>query len=455
MNRNLLLLCFFFASVQQALSQLKPDSFVFRDDIDIDYNLSVRNNDTDKDSLKIVNVVKLGSNASKYTLTISSDSFLVQIFSADNSLDSSTFYYVTKHKNGSLDSTFVFFERKAVATTIYPGDCNKDNLVNHLDVFPIGIFYGKTGYPRNNSDTSIVFQPRKSQNWFFQTGGINASHADVDGNGIVDISDATKYQSNFGNAKGNYSPNLSGNSSTVQLKLSISDTIDLTSSTGKIQIPVLIVSPTIVNAYGIGYSYTIRVLNKSKAPFDSFYPHTKYLESTIWPDKLDLFVKDTISFREHVNVAKVRRNQANGDMDPQAGVIEVVTDEVLLGIANQKDLTYINILLKEVSLVDKELNTIPLTPISKRIYFRKAASSIQSIVNEKIMVYPTLIDDFYSIEKLSTKKISYTIFNSFGQVIESGVLNSNLNYLSANSWPTGVYYLKIDNNSEVVKLQKQ
>lgn len=455
MKRNLLILSIVICSFHLAHSQLKSDSFIFRNDIDIDYNLPVRNNDTDKDSLRIISFTKLGANAPKYTLAISTDSLIIHIFSNDNTLDSSSFYYTTKHKNGVIDSTIVFFERKAVSTQVYPGDCNKDNLVNHLDIFPIGLFYKKTGYPRNNADTSISFLPKKSQNWFFQTNGINASHADVDGNGIVDDQDLAKYQANFGNAKGNYMPNLSGNSPSVQLKLSIGDTVDLSSTTGKINIPVLIVSPTPINAYGIGYSYTIRVLNKSNAPFDSFYPHTKYFKTNIWADQLKLHVIDTISFREHTNVATVRYNQANGEMDPQAGIIEVVTEEVLLGIASQTDLSYINILLKEVSLVDNNLNSIPITPISKRIYFRKAASGIQSKVNDKVQVYPTLIDDSYSIEKLSAKPIDYMIFNSLGQVVESGRLTSTMNYLSAKSWSTGVYYLKINTNSVVIKLQKQ
>jgi hypothetical protein len=455
MNKNILLVCLLSGFFSSAYAQLKLDSFVFRNDIDVNYNLPVRNNDINKDSLRITTVTKLGSNASKYILNISADSLLINIFSTDITLDTGTFIYKTIHKNLSIDSTYVFFQRLSVANAMYPGDCNKDNLVNHLDLFPIGIFYNKLGYPRHLDDTAISFSPKKTTHWFFQSNGVNAAHADVDGNGIVNNDDKLIYQANFGNSKGNYTPLLSGVSSSVQLKLSIGDTIDLNSPTGKVNIPVLINSATKINAYGIGYSYTIRVLNKSNAPLDSFYPHAKFINTNIWDEKETIFVKDTISFREHVNVAYVRINQANGDMDPQAGIIEVVTDEVLLGIANQKDVSYINILLKEVSLIDKDMTTIPITPVSKRIYFRKAASSISSTILTTLKVYPTLIDEQFSIEKLNTKLENYTIYNTLGQEISSGTLTKIMTYIQASEWQSGIYFLKLESMPGVIKLQKQ
>ena len=86
-----------------------------------------------------------------------------------------------------------------MAGDVYPGDCNKDNLVNHMDLFPIGLMFGQYGSPRNLADTNISFGvPKKVNNWFFELRGINGKHADVDGNGWVDEQDLNHLKRNFG-----------------------------------------------------------------------------------------------------------------------------------------------------------------------------------------------------------------------------------------------------------------
>lgn len=454
MKKKLLAVAIIICQTIVVNAQLNNDTFVFRDDVNIDYNLYPQNNDVDKDSLKIISAVKIGSNASKYIITISSDSSYINVYSSDNTLDTATFYYKTIHRNTTIDSAFVYFQRKVLVADVYPGDCNRDNLVNHFDIFPIGQLYQKYGDPRNNADTNLSFTPKKVRNWFFQIGNLNAKNADIDGNGIIDNRDIAQLPRNFGNAKGNYNPILSTGSNTVQLRLSISDTVDLLSATGQVSIPILISSPAKISSYGIGYSYTVRVYNKSNFPPDSFYPHTKYIRTNIWDEKQTLFIKDTVSFQEHVNVAYCRNTFSNGDMDPQAGIVEIIVDEVLLGIAKPEDLSYVNILLKEVALIDNNYNTIPITPVSKRIYFRKAKSSINNSIPDKIKVYPTLIDNSITIERLSNQEESYTIYNSIGQQILKGNLRTKTTVLSELNWSSGIYHLKLDSTAQIVKLYK-
>jgi hypothetical protein len=456
MNRHILLILIFSSIVGAAFSQLKPDSFIFRNDIDVNYNLQVLNNDLNRDSLKIYSVTKLGANAAKYSVAISLDSLYLNIFSSDLALDTGSFIYNTIHKNSTIDSSYIYYKRVSVTNTMYPGDANRDNLVNHFDIFPLGVFYGKIGYPRHLDDTAVSFSPKNTTNWFFQSASINAAHADIDGNGIINEIDFVLYQTNFGKSTGsNYTPSLSGTSPSIQLKMSIADTVDLFKDTGRLFIPVLINSPTKLNAYGIGYSYTVRVFNKSTAPLDSFYPYTNFSRTNIWNDNQTIFVKDTVSFKQHTNVGYVRKNQVNGDMDPQAGVIEVVTDDILIGIANKQDVSYVNIILKEVSLIDKDMKTIPISPITKRIYFRKASSSIQSSIQSTLKVYPTLINESFAIEKLNAQSENYTIYNTLGQEMVSGKLAKIMTYIDANQWTAGIYFIKLESMPGVIKLQKQ
>jgi hypothetical protein len=249
----------------ESYAQLGKDSFAFRDDMNVDYNLYVKVNDINPSLLKIISVLKLGADTNLYALQISSDSNYINIKSTNTGLLSGNFQYKTLL--GTItDSTTVYFERKSMTGDVYPGDCNKDNLVNHMDLFPIGLMFGQYGSPRNLADTNISFGvPKKVNNWFFELRGINAKHADVDGNGWVDELDINQLRRNFGKDKGNYLPILSFASNDVKLSLSIPDTIKLNTTSSKLSVPIVITSPNKINAYGLGFSYTVQIYDKNSS----------------------------------------------------------------------------------------------------------------------------------------------------------------------------------------------
>ena len=434
-------------------AQLGRDSFYFRDDMNVDYHLLVKLNDVNGTTSKIVGWTKFGQDTSLYTIQISADSNYIMVKSTSTALTIGNFWYITK-LGSSIDSTTVFFERKSMVGDVYPGDCNKDNLVNHMDLFPIGLAFGQSGSPRNIADTNISFGvPKKVNNWFFELRGINAKHADVDGNGLVDVNDIIQLRRNFGKDKGNYTPILSFASNEVKLELSIPDTIKLNSTVGKLSVPIVINSPNKINAYGLGFSYTVRIYDKNSVAQSKYYPYTKYNRTNVWDEFTTLYLMDTTSYLEHVNVAYSKRNQNNGDLDPQGGIIDIIIDDILIGIANPGEQTHLNIYLKEVALIDKNYNTIPITPVSKRIYLQKATSSIKNTDFMGWSVYPTKIDHNLTILNPLAKKANYMIYNSLGQLISSGSMLEKVEILTS-IWPSGLYYIKNDLNSEVIKVQK-
>lgn len=453
MRKLLLLTCLTFSTWMYTNAQLGKDSFYFRDDMTVDYNLFVKLNDVNGATTKIIGWTKFGQDTNLYTLQLSADSNYINIKSTSATLSVGNFWYITK-LGSVLDSTTVFFERKTMIGDVYPGDCNKDNLVNHMDLFPIGLAFGQSGSPRNLADTNISFGvPKKVNNWFFEQRGINAKHADVDGNGLIDENDIIQLRRNFGKDKGNYTPILSFASNDVKLELSIPDTIKLNSTTGKISVPIVINSPNKINAYGLGFSYTVRIYDKNSVAQSKFYPYTKYNRTNVWDEFTTLYLMDTTSFIEHVNVAYCKRNQNNGDLDPQGGIIDIIIEDVLIGIANPGEQTHMNIYLKEVALIDKNYNTIPITPVSKRIYLQKATSSI---INTDFMgwsVYPTKVDHSLTIQNPLAKKANYVIYNSLGQLMSSGPMLEKVE-LSTSTWPSGLYYIKNNLTSEVIKVQK-
>jgi hypothetical protein len=80
---------------------------------------------------------------------------------------------------GGDDYTFQF----TTGPGVFPGDTDADGVVNEADILPLGRFWEATGPPRTNPRDGFVMQAATA--WSPR----NATHADADGNGIVDSMD--------------------------------------------------------------------------------------------------------------------------------------------------------------------------------------------------------------------------------------------------------------------------
>lgn len=456
----ILILTIGFANQIQAQNAV-DDTFVFRNDTFLDYNLFVKNNDitTNNAKAKISKMYKIGANAANFTIGFSLDSNYININDALKTNYIGEFVYFIRDSSGNTDSAIVNFSRSTIPQTMYPGDANNDNLVNHLDLLSIGVFYNKYGEPRHNIDTNSVFTPKRVNNWFFQAGGINGKFADIDGNSIVNIKDVDLYKQNLGQSKGVYNPLLSDTNSTNRIFVNISsDTILFDKDTNIFRIPIKINSST--PNYGFGYSMNVMNLNKS-TQLDTFYNKYSIQDQTIspvWQDqsaKLSLSINEKISKVNHTNLSYVKTNGKSEVPIGEAGVVEVVVEDILIGIAKADDVARIRVNISEAVMIDHNYNRIPVKPISKYIYLKKRYASIQSGQESKISAYPTQIGSALMIEKSSIKPQTYFIYNSLGQIMDYGVLKSEKTRLENISWTPGIYYLKVENSTEVIRLQKQ
>ncbi|MGZ5282484.1 MAG: hypothetical protein ACXWEY_09435, partial [Bacteroidia bacterium] len=80
---------------------------------------------------------------------------------------------------------------------VWPGDANKDGIVNHLDILEIGVGFGANGLAR--TDTSTYWKAQQTTSWNRQTYyGIDYKHLDCDGNGKIDANDTLTVTRNYG-----------------------------------------------------------------------------------------------------------------------------------------------------------------------------------------------------------------------------------------------------------------
>ncbi len=80
--------------------------------------------------------------------------------------------------------------------SVFPGDANANGGCTHVDLLQIGQSYLFTGPPRNAQD--IIWSAHPAQSWVGQPVGVNAAHADCNGDGLVDRFDALAIEANFG-----------------------------------------------------------------------------------------------------------------------------------------------------------------------------------------------------------------------------------------------------------------
>jgi hypothetical protein len=87
-------------------------------------------------------------------------------------------------------------EINLIVTDVWPGDADKNNLVDNNDMLPIGLFYGQTGSPRASISNTWTSYP--SMDWGIgQVSGYDIKHVDCNGDGTIDDNDTLAVNLNF------------------------------------------------------------------------------------------------------------------------------------------------------------------------------------------------------------------------------------------------------------------
>ncbi len=89
------------------------------------------------------------------------------------------------------------YEYEPDATDVWPGDANKDHVVNNHDLLPIGLYYGKTGVARAVAGND--WAAHVSTNWgTVQNSGFDIKHVDCNGDATINDLDTAAVNLNFG-----------------------------------------------------------------------------------------------------------------------------------------------------------------------------------------------------------------------------------------------------------------
>lgn len=82
-------------------------------------------------------------------------------------------------------------------SNVWPGNANKDSIVDNNDLLPVGVHAGQNGF--NRASISNVWQGFPSYDWpILQTNGRNLKFTDSDGDGTIAVADTTAIGLNYG-----------------------------------------------------------------------------------------------------------------------------------------------------------------------------------------------------------------------------------------------------------------
>ncbi len=150
--------------------------------------------------------------------------------------------------NVILDSISV----SIITDCVWPGDTNRDGIVDHYDLKNIGLHIGATGMPR--SSTSTEFQYSYGQNWTDATStGINLKHVDTNGDGLINSTDTIAILQNYGQSWKSINPLVSTTASPLKLTPEIVEVPQ--DSTGKIRLKFHLsnTEDSLLQYYGIAW----------------------------------------------------------------------------------------------------------------------------------------------------------------------------------------------------------
>ncbi len=323
-----------------------------------------------------------------------------------------------------------------VQNGVWPGDTDDDALVNNVDLLNIGLAYGATGVPRNPQ--SILWNGYLTTDWGAAfPNGLNAKHADTNGDGIINADDTLAIVQNWGLT---YNKNGGRTGASIYLETDsmtiINDSIVYVPiMLGSIQTPV---SSIYGMAFRIEYNWELVKDSSVMVHFDPSWLGTANLDIiSIHKD----FYND-----ELIEVAVTRIDGNNIGGSGQIGrMCFTIQDDIIRGTDSLFTFNVTN-----VTAIDKDRTILSIQGDERAIHWE----SIINIANHttaidlsnKIKVYPNPASDYLNIEVNDVLIETVEIYDLTGRKVLVNQNWNNVNRLNINNLSTGMYIVHIKTN---------
>ncbi|MGZ5283697.1 MAG: T9SS type A sorting domain-containing protein, partial [Bacteroidia bacterium] len=327
---------------------------------------------------------------------------------------------------------------------VWPGDANKDGIVNHLDVLEIGVGYGTSGPYRvdgtRNWKSAIVIDWNKDT-----YNNINYKHLDCNGDGNIDAADNFVISDNYGKTRvSTYKNKLPEPANNRPIFFGFEkDTFyagDIIHATLKLGDS----NNIITNAYGIGYSYSYSN-NKTVARTFSF---STVCDAICTSNDFVLKSVKNYASENMTEASIVRTDQINKAAKGKLADIQFILQDSTHNYAAKGEWIYLNLLQtklvdaagKEYSLNSANDSALVLRSKHTNIGFTET----QSIFGQ-VHIWPNPAQNFITIQsdKIITGEIY--IINALGQLVEKlNMQNQQILTIDTKHYAAGVYMMNLN-----------
>lgn len=377
------------------------------------------------------------------------DELPLQLDSLPFSFDQTISIDVCINDNPNCCANFVYSinipELRCYARYVWPGDINLDNIVDHRDLLWLGYAFNSTGLERENA--SLEWLPQIAPIWMegfpFTSGVHSRSHADTNGDGIVNELDLEALFVNYGKTHGLTAPLDSiiatPNDPVLQFNLPPDDSVN---NGQLLSVPITLgtIDNPIDDIYGLNFTlqFNPQVINPETIEIE--YPTSWFGESEVNV----LTIDKTFAERGIIQIAITRNDQNNvsgyGEIARFVGMIDDI-----IGYGK------VEVEVTEIQATMLNGQQIPLNTYK----LEQPITSISTIDNQiPVTLFPNPVTTQFTIHAPQFRVEAVHIYNMTGQLLET---YKNTYQIATRDWQNGVYLVEIqtDNGTVFRKVVKQ
>jgi len=313
----------------------------------------------------------------------------------------------------------------AIASCVWSGDSDTNQLVNNFDLLPIGLNYGSSGSPRPNAGLDWDCEPMTD--WAPLTGQVNPKHADTNGDGFIDDNDTLAITNNWGSF---YLRSLS--SSTGAVPLYLDSTTAAPGDTILLDVKLGSALQNAVSVYGIAFT-----VNYDNSMVDTNSVLLKYNNSWLGVKGQDLLtISKDFYDQGRTEVAMVRTDRSSRSNQGAIAQFQFTIKDDVLNRSNPS----LNLSVSNIRMIDSLGTELPVTGLPSSVLILPTSINQQFLSDEHIIIYPNPANDFI-------------YFNSNNFIDKVTVFSSDSREMFSIDNPSAIDISKLNPGFYIIKLQ--
>ncbi len=343
----------------------------------------------------------------------------------------------------NADTTKIIIDK--ACDYVWPGDANGDGTTNNSDILELGLRFGKSGSARVS--ISNQWTPHESLHWGQDTvsTGLNVTHADCDGDGIVGWTDTLGVYQNYGLTHP-LKPLLVTNylKDTADLYFNSSSTIIGNNDYAFIDVYIGHTDKPIQDLYGIAFNL--------KFSGTAVVPGTLYfkINDTTWVGTIAsnaIRLNKVNELNKEINgvITRVNHSMVNG-----YGKIGTISFRASTNSTDSFALYASNTFMINNLGKSSELTTSKITIIVENI----PASVKENNWKDELTFFPNPCTNSLNFDNLIPgEKSTFTIYTLLGEVIyKNSFITNSKNHITSIDLKSGAYLLHLKNgNNQLVE----